>query len=136
MRCFTNMQEFIVQHILQSELLGGNDFMNLANTCKQYRKFNTEKSLKRLWKHGKVKSVKTALYVEQLLKRYQANQILEETITPLKESEVVSALRRLVSREKMWELSKHYKSLSPSVFLHEKVDPLGSILGKRSKRYI
>ena len=110
--------------------------MNLANTCKDYRKFNTEKSLRRLWKHGKVKSVKTALYVEQLLKRYQANEILEETISPIKESEVVSALRRLVSREKMWELSKHYKSLSHSVFLRERVVPPKSILGKRSKRYI
>ena len=136
MRCFINMQEFIVQHILQSELLNGNEFMNLANTCKDYRKFNTEKSLRRLWKHGKVKSVKTALYVEQLLKRYQANEILEETISPIKESEVVSALRRLVSREKMWELSKHYKSLSHSVFLRERVVPPKSILGKRSKRYI
>ena len=136
MRCFINMQEFIVQYILQSELLNGNEFMNLANTCKDYRKFNTEKSLGRLWKHGRVKSVKTALYVEQLLKRYQVNEILEEAITPIKESEVVSALRRLVSRKKMWELSKHYKSLSRSVFLLERVAPPESILGKRSKRYI
>jgi hypothetical protein len=136
MRCFINMQEFIVHHILQSELLNGNEFMNLTNTCKEYRKFNTEKSLKRLWKHGKVKSIKTALYVEQLLKKHPAKEILEETITPLKESEVVSALRRLLSQEKMAALSTRYKSHAPSVFLLERIAPLKSILGKRSKHYI
>jgi hypothetical protein len=130
------MREFVIQHILQSELLGGNDFMNLSNTCSTFRKFNTEKSLKRLWKHGGVKSVKTALYVEQLLKKYPAKEILEETITPLKESEVVSALRRLLSREKMASLSKRYRSHAQSVFLLERIAPLRSILGKRNKRYI
>lgn len=136
MRCSIIMQGFIVQHILQSELLNGNDFMNLANTCKEYRKFNTEKSLQRLWKYGAVKNIKTALYVEQLLKIYPAKEILDETITPLKESEVVSALRRLISREKMALLSKHYKSHAPSVFLLERIAPPRSILGKRSKHYI
>lgn len=135
MRCFITMKEFIIQHILHTELLNGNDFMNLTNTCSTFRKFNTEKSLRRLWKHGKVRNVKTALYVEQLLKKYPANEILEETISPLKESEVVSALRKLISRDKIHKLSKHYTCLGRSVFLPERVDPLGSILGKRSKRY-
>ncbi len=136
MKYFNTMKEFIVHHILYTELLDGNDFMNLANTCTRFRRFNTHKRLKKLWKHGKVKNVKTALYVEHKLKIYKPTQILDEAITPSRESEVVSALRRLLSRDKMRAISKHYKYPALSLFLHERATPLVSLLGKRNKHYI
>ena len=127
-----NMKDFIVQHILHSNLLHGNDFMNLTNTCKQLRVHNNGNSLKRLWKHGKVNDIRTALYVEHKLNQYTPYDILAEAPSA-KEKDVVSALRKLISPTDMRYLSKAYNS--PKLFLLERITPIKSLLGKRSKRY-
>jgi len=129
------MQDFIVEYMLHSNLLTGNDFMNLANTsrCMRAAYCQTE-CLKRLWKHGNVRNLKTALYVECKLHRLEPRQILEEAPNKRKEYEVVSALRRLISREDMALLSKQC-TVSRHLFLHERAVPPLSILGKRNTYY-
>lgn len=132
-----NMEDFMVQHILYTELLSGNDFMNLTNTCKHFRtEYNTKKCLKRLWKHGHVRDLKTALYVEDKLKRYKPEQILDEVTNDSRERDVLSAFNKLLSHRKKIKLSKRYKSVSPLLFLHGITTQPKSILGKRSKNYI
>lgn len=128
-----NMKDFIVQYILHGKLLNGNDFMNLSNTCKSFRLYNTSERLSTLWNHGKVKNIKTALYVESKLKQYLPGQILAEAPNRIKEREVVSALRKLISPEAMMRLS--WSSTSKELFLLERIRPVKSILGKRSKMY-
>ena len=88
-----NMEDFMVQHILYTGLLSGNDFMNLTHTCKHFStEYNTNKCLKRLWKHGHVRNLKTALYVEDKLKRYKPEQILDEVTNDSREKDVLSAV--------------------------------------------
>lgn len=132
-----NMEDFMVEHILYTGLLSGNDFMNLTNTCKHFRaEYNTKKCLKRLWKHGYVRDLKTALYVEDKLKTYEPDQILDEVTNDSRERDVLSAFNKLLSHRKKIKLSKRYKSVSPLLFLHGTTIQPKSILGKRSKNYI
>ena len=118
-----NMHEFIVQHILYNQFLTGNEFMDLTNTCKQLRQFNTTDCLKHLWKHGRVKNLRTALYVEHKLNKYNPKDIYNEAFNRTKQLEVLSALKSLNIRVR--------KPVSVQ-FLLGKKDRLRSILGKRN----
>ena len=127
------MRDFIVRHILHTKLLNGNDFMNLSNTCKTLRLYNTPECLRILWCHGNVRNLKTALYVESRLEQFLPKDILAEAPSRNKEKEVVSALRKLVSPETMMKLS--WASTSKGLFLLERIRPVRSVLGKRSNMY-
>ena len=121
------MNDFVVKYMAHEGFLTGNDFMELTNTCKSFRVYNKDEFIRKLWKHGPVKNLRTACYVEKLLKKYPPGEILGETTNVELEREVVSALRRMLTSTKMKRLSKTHASLTPSLFAREKI----SILGKR-----
>tara|TARA_B100000925_G_C21955157_1_gene450838 strand:+ start:874 stop:1272 length:399 start_codon:yes stop_codon:yes gene_type:complete len=128
------IKHFILKYFLQTNMLSGNDFMNLSNTCRDFRQYNTNECLKNLWHHGTVKSLKTALYVKNRLRIFSPYEILEEAPNREKEFEVVSAFRRLLSRKKMIKLSK--RSSSTWLFLPEKIGQPRLVLGKRTRHCI
>lgn len=129
MNVLINMQDFIVQHLLYTGLLTGNEFMDLTNTCRYLRKeFNKPKCLEKFWKYKRVPNLKTALYVQHKLNKYTPIQIFEEACNRRKQMEVLSTFRSL-------RLTRKYNSL-PVQFLLEKKGRVKSVLGKRSKRYI
>jgi hypothetical protein len=121
------MNDFVMEYLAHKCFLNGNDFMELANTCKRFRKYNKDKYIRKLWKHGAVENVKTAFYVEKLLKKYRPREILGETTNIRLEKEVVSVFRRILSTRKMFHLARTHSPLSRSLFAKEKV----TILGKR-----
>lgn len=121
------MNSFVIKYMAHERFLTGNDFMELTNTCKSFRVYNKDTFIRKLWKHGPVKNLKTACYVEKLLQKYPPNEILGETTNVKLEKEVVSALRRMLTSTSMKRLSTTHKSLTPSLFAREKI----SILGKR-----
>lgn len=121
------MNGFTVKYLAHKGFLDGNDFMELTNTCKAFRPFNRAEYINKLWKHGAVENVKTACYVEKLLKRYPPCEILGEITNIRLEKEVVSALRTMLPKRKMFHLARTHSPLSRSLFAREKV----SILGKR-----
>lgn len=127
------IKHFIIKYFLQTKMLSGHDFMNLSNTCKTFRSYNTSKCLKLLWQHGRVKSLKTALYVKDRLRFFTPKEILKEAPDRTKEFEIVSAFRRLLSRIEMIKLSKC--NFSSWLFLHETSESPKLILGKRMRRY-
>lgn len=121
------MNDFVVKYMAHEGFLTGNDFMELTNTCKSFRVYNKDEFIRKLWKHGPVKNLRTACYVEKLLKKYPPGEILGETTNVKLEREVVSALRRMLNKPKLYKLAKSHVSLTPSLFAREKI----SILGKR-----
>lgn len=128
------IKHFILKYFLQTNMLSGNDFMNLTNTCREFRQYNTKECLKKLWHHGTVKSLKTALYVKNRLQMFSPREILEEAPNRKKEFEVVSAFRRLLSRKTMIKLSEG--SSSTWLFLPEKIGQPRLVLGKRRRHCI
>jgi hypothetical protein len=127
------IKHFIIKYFLQKKMLSGHDFMNLSNTCKSFRAYNTSKCLQLLWQHGRVKSLRTALYVKDRLRIFTPKEILKEAPTRTKEFEIVSAFRRLLSRMEMAKLSKC--NFSSWLFLRETSKQPKLILGKRMRRY-
>jgi len=121
------MNSFVMEYLAHGCFLNGNDFMELTNTCKLFRKYNRDKYIRKLWKHGAVENVKTAFYVEKLLEKYRPREILGETTNIRLEKEVVSAFRRILPKRKMFHLARTHSPLSRSLFAKEKV----TILGKR-----
>lgn len=128
------IKHFIIKYFLQTKMLSGHDFMNLSNTCKTFRSYNTSKCLQLLWRHGSVKSLKTALYVKDRLRIFTPKEILKEAPNRTKEFEIVSAFRRLLSRMEMTKLSKC--NFSSWLFLRETSKQPTLILGKRMRHYI
>lgn len=127
------IKHFIIKYFLQTNMLSGHDFMNLSNTCKSFRTYNTSKCLKLLWHYGRVKSLKTALYVKNRLTFFSPNEILNEAPNRRTEFEIVSAFRKLLPHETMIKLSKD--NFSSWLFLPETSRRPKLILGKRSWRY-
>jgi hypothetical protein len=119
------MNGFTVKYLAHEGFLNGNDFMELTNTCRAFRAFNRAEYINKLWKHGEVENVKTACYVEKLLKLYPPCEILGEITNIRLEKEVVSAGRRMLPKRKMFHLARTHSPLSRSLFARE------NILGKR-----
>ena len=131
-----HMDEFTLQYV--QLFLSGYEYINLTSTCKLLLEYQTNDYLRRLWKHGKVRNLKTAFYIEHKLLKYRPETIIQEAPSEEILKSTYSAFRCLLSRRMKTKFRKFRRDFLPvnGKSLVETIGPIRLKLGKRTRNCI